>query len=581
MKDSDDDLIAEKMAAYSGGSTTTRHSLSRRDVTSSNHTATSARYSWTDTATMVQLPEHYTEATPVDYQEHQSDVSWNAIRAEYVVEAANATVLESGTMADPWIATAAAETTVLSDEESGNNKDELDSKPPARNPTIGFECGYDTQAEATVIGYDAHPAEFAADAVRAEYVGQEEISMHHLSTGNSNELISAEASEIADSSTSGTYQINGEEADDEDVTRVDVIESGPMEKATAEAWSASTSGEAQVLEETASNHATPFDHKLPTNAEPEEFWRVERGPDAHSFAMMDGEAEVVGITEEVHPAELLEDTAAHAELVGADFNTAIAIPSNGQDHYDMMSNHSSGAIEHADIVVETGYEDSTIHRTVPQQAQEAHATLVSDHDQVNFQQQGSTFAPVAAVMEPFSDAGRSISDPLPVTPVTVLPVHSAPSLPPMVSFGENEKPEPYSGRTSSAPLPRVQVHSESPRMHRSLHLPENHQFEWERAPSFGGISSDNRPSPLLPPHAVANLEPVPPPVPFSNPIAEESLSSQSRNRSNASSTFDSSVQSLHMVRKFVASCSIVPVSTNLTACPVSIRTDIIQYCSWC
>lgn len=559
MKDSDDDLIAEKMAAYSGGSTgnSIRHSIPRRSATSTNYAASRARYSsWTHNGTMVQPPEQYTKATPVTFDERQADVSSNTIRAEYVVETADATVLESGSMegaiAEPWVAAAATETTAFPDDESGNKKGELDSKPPARNSASCFDCGYETQAEATVIGYDAHPAEFSADAVCAEYVGQEEISSHHVPTHNSSELIAAEASEVTDSSTSGTYQINGEEAQEENITEVDVIESGPMEKATAEAWSASTSGEAQVMEDTASHHTSPFDHKVPADANTDEFWRVDSRPDARSFAMMDGEAEVVGITEELHPAELIEDTTAHAELVGADFNTAIAVPSNGQDHYD-MSNNSSGAIEHADVVIEAGYEDSTIiHPPSQSLPQEAQATLVSDQETVTFLHHGSTFAPVAAVMEPFSDAGRSVSDPLPATPVTVLPVHSAPSLPPMVSFGDNAKPQPYSGRISSAPLPRAQIHNDSPHMHRSLHLPENHQDEWERAPSFGGIGSDNRPSPMRPPSAAGNLEPVPPPVPFSNPMTEESTSSQSRTRSNASSTFDSSVQSLHLISSNIA-----------------------------
>lgn len=576
-KADDNDLIAAKLAAYSGGSLEMSASLKR-----AAYKYGSGRQAWRNAAgassSIARLPpEQHAEATFIDYDVHPSDISVNAVQAEYVAPLSEtgstsskatassipptsavagldsadteATVLESGPMslanAEPWWGAApAAEATVLRDDGMHQDMVDLDCKPPARDSRYnGAQAGH--QAEATIIGYEVHPAELASDAIQAEFVGQDYQADTDPVGASDEAIMPAEASQVTSLSSSATYHVNGAEiGDDQDehVTEVAVIESGPMDKATMEAWSATTSGEAQVLEEAPYSHISPFDSK-PSPDVDQESWRTESHGDSGQFAMMEGEAEVVMITEEVHPSELLETSAAQAELVGSDFNTAIAVPSGGAEQNDM--HNSTGTT--GEIIVQSCEEDTEYHNcsiTPPSesQPQEAQATLVNDSECYHHGEVHTT--PAVAVIDSFASSGRAISEPLPATPVTVL--EECPAVPPRVSFNDPVKQEPYSGRTVSAP-PSVEV------VHESLdtsHLIA--QDGWTRVPSFGG-DSESTPAPIPPPMATATeifgTEPVPPPIPSPQTMTQGSSSNRSRVKSNASSTSDSSVPGLQMVSK--------------------------------
>ena len=81
-------------------------------------------------------------------------------------------------------------------------------------------------------------------------------------------MVAAQASEVDGPTIAGTYQVNGSEILEEDgVMEVAVIESCPMEKATAAAWSVGATEEAQVLEQTTDVSLTAFNTKPPPATE--------------------------------------------------------------------------------------------------------------------------------------------------------------------------------------------------------------------------------------------------------------------------------------------------------------------------
>jgi hypothetical protein len=576
----DDDMIAAKLRAYSGSSGSGIPFFSSGndddDMVAMKRAAYEGGQTYMGNASSIaQLPEQQAEATWIEYDVHPSDVSVNAVQAEFIAPlpesgstsqatisgviervagrnhtGSEATIVETGPMLpeaigeESWSAAPAAEATVLREDDMYQITDDLDCKPPARDSRHGVTQPGEP-AEATIIGYGVHPADLSSEAVQAEFVGQDYPAGVGVVGVGDETMISAEASQVTDLSTSAAYQVNGNEVqDDQDdrVTEVEVIESGPMEKATAEAWSATTSGEAHVLEEAPDSHVSTFDSKPPTDAS-HESWRTESHSDTGEFAMMNGEAEVVEITEEVHPSELIENAAAQAELVGSDFNTAIAVPSTGEDQNGMHD--SSGTLGQAGIIVESceeddGYQNSRIAPPSENEPQEAQATLVNEGE--GYEHGGLDTTPAVAVIEQFVNSGRAVSDPLPATPVTVLE-EQTPVLPPRVSFSDHVKAEPYSGRTVSAP-PTAEVVQESSDTLDS-------QEEWTRVPSFGGESAEGTPAPIPPPVATATEvfedTPVPPPIPSPHSVAQGSSLNPNRVKSNASSASDSSVPGLQMV----------------------------------
>lgn len=598
-----DDMIAQKLAAYGGGRVTAAYpstSVNKKNIANDQDMVAMKLAAYegiylTSSSSLADEQEQPAQATLVeDDDAHPSEITAHAVQAEFIppvarlghpalhynavpaVTATEATVIESGpaekATPEAWSAAPAAEATVLQDDGIHQEIIDLDCKPPARDYRhhASVETAYGSteaehQAEATIIGYDAHPAELSMEAVQAEFIGQEDYNDHTAidvsGTGSGTQMVAAEASEVTGSSLSATYQINGQEVVEEQVTEVDVIESGPMEKATAEAWSATTSGEAHVLEETGENHHTAFAVKAPLDHASNESWHSESHTESDAFAMMHGEAEVVGITEEVHPSELVNTASAQAELVGSAFDTAIAVPSNQLGQNAVNHHHHSGRLEHAEIIVESYEHDNEYPASTaaPQrQPQEAHATLLSTGECSEYDQRADDATPVTAILEPFSDSGRATSDPLPATPVAVL--QEAPAVTTRVTFNERVKPEPYSGRTVSEPTPTARVLPESSPSLEQTHLysRDADEPEWTRVPSFGG-DGGSAPIPIPPPVATATevIDDVsgPPPIPNPHPVGHDAASSRNRARSNASSVSESSVPGLQLVRRIFAGVS--------------------------
>jgi hypothetical protein len=531
-----------------------------------------------------------------------------------------------------------------------------DSKPPARPPGHPPQVYYavlqeeeeeeheqqQQQQEATVVDYNVHPSELLIEAAPAELMGhdysqdQHQHQHHPHAAGGDGEFTitpndhyyrSTPYASSAPTSSSNTTSNNNntmmmyQEYDnyqddnvhalghDQQVTEVSVIESGPMEKATLEAWSASTSGQAQVLiqeQDEATNDPYAFQRTaLSWDAKPIEsssghsdYYERWDNTDAYpttttttttathyyetsggdSFNMIiDGEAEIVDISEDVHPAELIGGTeaTAEAELVGSDFNTAIGIPS-GSQHFEYYESHGNsttsfasagggigehGTITHADIIVEESNHRHTQGGTTNSQTwlppREARATLVhpqSEHP--GFDVNGGMATVVvessSSMLSSSPTSLRSRSEPLPATTVTVLLEEtSVPAMPPGVSFGDYVKSEPYSGPNTRGRPVHDQVFRET-----SVAAGATGHSEWERLPSFGGGGGESSvPEPMLPPQppiAAAAMDTTNrmPPLPTRDMVASEStISSRSRSKgSNTSTSESSAVPGFQMVR---------------------------------
>jgi hypothetical protein len=582
-QEDEDDMIALKRAAYEGRSTTTSLPVTR-------------------------MPDQQAHATVVEYDVHPSDTTVDAVEAEFMGqdygatlnsyesstppaaeasqmvgdvqqnevdftatttlgEATEATVIESGPMEkatpEAWSAAPAAEALVL--EEGGLESSmvvELDSKPPAidhtqqpwhEQGTFGVaepDTQADQQAEATVVDYDVHPSDFSTDAIQAEYVGQDYHAAVGVSDSLENGILAAEASHVT-GSTEDAVPVVGNET--EEVTEATVIESGPMEKATAEAWSAAPAEEAQVLEETTTAIAPEIVSKPPA-VSTSDTWERD-GSSGGGFAMAHREAEVVGITEEIHPSEMTEN-AAQAELIGSDFNCAIAVPSNEQEQ--LGGSASEGMVEEAEIVVEEEarpmFADTPATPQTPTvEPQEAHATLINEVE-FNHLDQGSQVAqhasPVTAILNESCTTADLSSVAQPATTVTILED----------SNGENAssaKRDPLAVRAVSAPTSlRSQNQFEddpidTPAMLRGAlsALVAINEPEWMRAPFLSDDGDDIYP--LLPPpvsvtatHAnddATNIQgPVPPSIPSpATPDVTISNTSRSSRASGGSDAIDS------------------------------------------
>jgi len=404
---------------------------------------------------------------------------------------------------------------------------------------------YET-SHASVAVVESDPNSYAVSATATPYAATTSTAYQtsHASVAVAESdpnsyAVSATATPYAAATTTTTYQTNHSSASvgSGQVMEVAVIESGPMEKATVEAWSASTSGQAQVLmeEDAAFIPESTFVTKPHPTSTSDDRWPMEthdhgRTTSAH-YNMYEGEAEVIEVSDDVHPSAYIEDISAEAELVGPDFNIAIGVPSGSHHHFD--ANHSRhDSIAEADIIVEESdyqqqqHEGNTSQFLLPH---EAHATIVEhESNQPDYDINGGV---AIAVHEPSPfrasiSSTRSRSEPVPATPVTVLEeMVAVPEMPARVSFRDVVKSEPYSG-----PVARAQL--------------EEQPIQGESLPSFGGESS------LRPP--------IPPPTSqstnatLSTPRRESSNSesgsgSKSRNRSVATSTPDTPLPGLQMV----------------------------------
>jgi hypothetical protein len=193
--------------------------------------------------------------------------------------------------------------------------------------TISFSPMSDQEAEATVVEYDIHYTGTTIAGVQAELIGHDfSTAVDDTCQVASPPVASAaahadagppsDAYEVMESTITTTTEV------EEEAAEATVIESGPLveKEATAEAWSSSLTEEASVLHgDTTSDTCTTgvdLDSKPPA-VNHSRSWR-----NANSE-----EAEVMGITDDAHPSEWVENEA-QAELIGTDSNFAVAIPSN-------------------------------------------------------------------------------------------------------------------------------------------------------------------------------------------------------------------------------------------------------------
>ena len=446
--------------------------------------------------------------------------------------------------------------TGLHEHDDEEEDDHDDHHPPAQAHA---------QATATVVDYDVHPSDLLIEAAPAELLGHDYSHtdhQHHVATATATGTGNVE---LYPDYRYETCQDDIPVESQQVVTDVDVIESGPMEKATVEAWSASTSGQAHVLiqqQEHEQQQEQEWDAKPAERSRPSDDYYYEQWDTMEAYAtasddlfgttIIDGEAEVVDISEDVHPAELVggSEATAEAELVGSDFNTAIGVPS-GSQHFHYFESHSHATTDGIIVEESNGHHHGGTRSQPWLPPQEARATLVHPQsEQPVFDVTGGTATVV--VMEPSSSSSsslRSRSDPLPATTVTVLEETSIPALPPGVSFRDHVKSDPYSGPITRVQLPlQDQVFRETSAVGGTP--------EWVRLPSFGGGESSVLPAPmpmLPPPHSPMHTTTTTThPVPSRHPIASESsISSRNRSRGSNSSTSDSSVPAFQMVRTFV------------------------------
>jgi hypothetical protein len=561
-EDEDDDLLAMKLAAYEGRSITTRPTtVSQLDEPSRVRTITHApvnQHQRPVHSTLV-VPinaslQHRTTMTMMEPTTSRNDLGMVPFAPPSTTASTTtdcvATVVDCAptwtATADAWSHGPTAEAIVMHEEYRhgddevlvlvGDEEADLDCKPPARDPgqrpiNAHASAGH---AIATVLDYNVHPSELLMEqAVQAELLGHD----YHATA----QITSMDYSNDAPEQLT-TFQANQDipVTGEEHVMEVVVIESGPMEKATVEAWSASTSGQAQVLIEDATTttttatatsatfHTAPatFQAKPPANSTANERWAANGQPNRNPYSMIDGEAEVVDISEEVHPAELVGEATAEAELVGPDFNTAIGVPSDSQ-HF-ALSGGQQGAIAQADIVIEEhdfhhGSRVMTMQSLPP--PQEAHATLVQQESEQ------SAFDVSGGIATVVLESSRSRSDPLPATPVTVLEETSVPAMPPGVSFRDYVKSEPYSG-------PSTHEHEAS-----------GERPGWELFPSLGVGAGDQHLLPVpIPPPSVTTMETLPTITSRDVAASESSSSGRNRSKGSSSSTSESSVPSFQMVR---------------------------------
>mmetsp|Transcript_35922 Transcript_35922/g.86805 ORF Transcript_35922/g.86805 Transcript_35922/m.86805 type:complete len:1422 (-) Transcript_35922:2467-6732(-) len=539
LRDDDDDMLAMKMAAYGGG-----------------------RESIPESMPVARMPSQQAEATVVDYDVHPADISVNAVQADLVGQdydsrynssqaqvaadypsttvtahasefietaqtvtatvagdATEATVIESGPIdkvtADAWDATT-TEALVLQD----SNMDivDLDSKPPAvedwsppREQNIE-DVGQEGQveeaaAEATVLEFDDHPSNvpIASNAVHAEFVGQDfrsssqdirsSIVYEHSSSAESDfpagsnddvqaaEVTAEATAEVTAEATAEVTEATAEAtAETNDATEATIIDSSQLN----EAWGVSAvedtsatdvvlpSGEAEVVRITEDVHpselacsenraeligtdmncaiAVASDHQREesydsnfdtpveeaqvlddapgdTAFEPglkdvpmqDNDW-TNRDGSGGSFAIAEGEAEVVGITEDLHPSELVGDEA-QAELMGTDSNYAVAVASNMQQGGTVEQGLNEATIDDGEVVVEGAVEDAVATETVGQTVEVPREALATFVDYQEFTQVDA----YAAVMAELVGDDNRVSNEEPPTPVAVLsePVENA------------------------------------------------------------------------------------------------------------------------------------------------------------
>jgi len=362
-----------------------------------------------------QMQEAAAEATVVEFDDHPSSipVSSNAVHAEFVgqdfrsssQEIRSSIVYEHSSSADSDFpngsshgvqatemtaeANEAAEATVI-DSSQLNEAWDVSAIEDTSGTNVVFPSG---EAEVVGITEDVHPSELASSVNRAELIGT-----------NMNCAIAVTSDHQREESYDSNFDTPAEEV--------------------------------RVLDESPEN--TAFEPGQKASPMRNNDW-TQRDGSGDSFAIAEGEAEVVGITEDVHPSELVGDET-RAELMGSDSNYAVAVPSNmqEQDNAERGMNEttiSDGNVVGEDVMAELvgdnakrGMNEATIsdgnvagEDAVAAEAvehpgvvpREAHATLI------DYQEFTQVDAYAAVMAELVGDDSR-FSNQEPPTPVAVL-----------------------------------------------------------------------------------------------------------------------------------------------------------------
>lgn len=189
----------------------------------------------------------------------------------------------------------------------------------------------DAAVATTLVDYDLHPSLDTNVSILAEFVGdvaQNAIADQNVLSTNPQHAFPGHRT----TTSIATADSTGQEVEVEQATEATVVDSGPMEKATAEAWSTGAAEEAQVLGSDYDGTVAAVPAGI-ANTKPYVGRTISSSDDTFNR-----EAEVVGISEDIHPIEFASEGAATAEFIGSDSNCAIAVPS------EVLRNHSGNRI---------------------------------------------------------------------------------------------------------------------------------------------------------------------------------------------------------------------------------------------
>jgi hypothetical protein len=570
--DDDDDLIALKRAAYGLGQTeaATVETISRRSDSAARTSDVEATV--LDYSDFAHPSEHAVQAEFMfegeDYQ-HENIADGNnndddrfLLQSSGYVTASQdadlpveATVISSGptdkATTSAWSSDAAEAFVLQSDatSEEGNLVDDLDTKPPAQNydtlpdnvtgvdqyqtSSMAIDTMVDAElcrAVATVVDYDIHPSQMTPESVQAEFLGRSDANMT-IPDGN-NALSNFRTEHYAFEIDQSVERLRDGGA------HVTVVDSGPIQNA-----------EVLIGQSVVQNGDDDGQNLIENDAKMDfalSHHSSEPGGDG------DGNiAEVIDITEEVHPAELETNHAPTAEFVGIGSNVALAIRS---DATTLAVHHMIGT-EQTDIMVDNGSRAPDVYLTedaVAVATRECIAEVV--------------LADQAASLAGIPDASLHTETIESATPVAVMTVeedfdHQAvdatndfynyPVKPDLIYHSSTgpliAAPHDQTARAISEPLNAASA------------ITTDTEPEWTRAPSFGGTENDS-PEPLVPPVATeeSNLLPgaIPPaiPVPQHAEVTVSTISQTSDMSQKSDSRSDSFGAGVNAVR---------PIRTNL------------------
>jgi hypothetical protein len=542
--DEDDDLLALKRAAYGG-----------YDLVG---------------ASIARMPDQQAEATVVEYDVHPSDMT--DVHAELIGQDYSAPLESTSSAA----ATPQHSYYYATFEES------------APLGTAAAHSKY--YSEAASIETSPPVAAASASAVHDEYYSA--VIEPSCVTSTTQEALEAYFGEIppvaaaaaaAAPNTQDAYHVV-ESSTDEEATEATVIESGPIiEKTTVEAepWSSSLTEEARVLEEDTVTVAD-LDRKPPA-VDSVQAWVSAEEHGSDGVAVADEEAEVVGITEEVHPSELCENVA-RAELIGSDFNCAVAVQTGGNVVEDGVneavpteegSQHIVDSLVHAQAatgeqqevtatLVEEAFDEGQISTTIAQESYEGSQDIVDPvvHAQAATGEQHEATATLVEesfderqglttiAQESYNESGSSISTaPTPVTTILEENYDNG-----YVSFLKEPRVQVTAeSRAVSAPAVMCSINPfdddprDSPAMSRDglAALDAVVEQDWMHSPSFGGNIPFAIPFAIPPPDSSeTDADTGDPTIP--RPSSPVITTSSTSNRSDASNSQRTGLQTVSL-----------------------------------